>query len=60
VTSEVAELTYMKKQVSTNDKKKLKGEVQPKRNRDIKVFQMSGIGTLCIIVCKSSNYDSKG
>ena len=50
----------MKKQVSTNDKKKLKGEVQPKRNRDIKMFQMSGIGTLCIIVCKSSNYDSKG
>ena len=38
VTSKVAEPTFMKKQVSTNDKK-LKGEVQPKRNRDIKCFK---------------------
>jgi hypothetical protein len=33
----------MKKQVSTNDQK-LKGEVQPKRNRDIKYFKCQGLG----------------
>jgi hypothetical protein len=58
VTSKVAEPTFMMKQVSTNDKK-LKGEVQPKRNRDIS-FQVSRIGSLCIRMCKSSSYDSKG
>ena len=43
VTSKVAEPTFMKKQVSTNDKK-LKGEVQQKRNRDIKCFKCQGLG----------------
>ena len=43
VTSKVAEPTFMKKQVSTNDKK-LKGKVQPKRNRDIKCFKCQGLG----------------
>jgi len=38
VASKVAEPTSMKKQVSTNDKK-LKGEVQLKRNYDIKCFK---------------------
>jgi len=33
----------MKKQVSTNDQK-LKGEVQSKRNRDIKCFKCQGLG----------------
>jgi hypothetical protein len=42
VTSKVAEPTSMKKQVSANDK--LKGEVQPKRNRDIKCFKCQGLG----------------
>jgi hypothetical protein len=37
VTSKVAKPTSMK-QVLTNDQK-LKGEVQPKRNRDIKCFK---------------------
>jgi hypothetical protein len=43
VTSKFAEPTFMKKQVSTNDKK-LKGEVQPKRNRDIKCFKCQELG----------------
>jgi hypothetical protein len=43
VTSKVAEHTSMKKQVSANDKK-FKGEVQPKRNRDIKCFKCQGLG----------------
>ena len=43
VTSKVAELTSMKKQVLANDQK-LKGEVQPKRNRDIKCFKCQGLG----------------
>jgi hypothetical protein len=43
VTSKVAEPIFMKKQVSTNDKK-LKGEVQSKRNRDIKCFKCQGLG----------------
>jgi len=43
VTSKVAEPTSMKKQVSANDQK-LKGEVQPKRNRDIKCFKCQGLG----------------
>jgi hypothetical protein len=43
VTSKVAEPTSMKKHVSANDKK-LKGEVQPKRNRDIKCFKCQGLG----------------
>jgi len=38
MTSKVAEPPFMKKQVSTSDKK-LKGEVQSKRNRDIKCFK---------------------
>jgi hypothetical protein len=38
VTSKVSKPTSMKKQVSANDKK-LNGEVQPKRNRDIKCFK---------------------
>jgi hypothetical protein len=38
MTSKVAEPTSIKKQVSANDKK-LKGEVQPKRNHDIKCFK---------------------
>ena len=59
MTSKVAEPPSMKKQVSASDQK-LKGEVQSKRNHDIKVFQVSGIETLCIRVCKSSNYDSQG
>jgi len=42
VTSKVAEPTSMKKQVSANDK--IKGEVQPKRNRDIKCFKCQGLG----------------
>jgi hypothetical protein len=33
----------MKKQVSTNDPK-LKGEVQPKHNHDIKCFKCHGLG----------------
>jgi len=33
----------MKKQVSANDQK-LKREVQPKRNRDIKCFKCQGLG----------------
>jgi hypothetical protein len=43
VTSKVAKPNSMKKQVSTNDQK-LKGEVQPKRNRDIKCFKCQGLG----------------
>eukprot|EP00258_Populus_trichocarpa_P031547 XP_024447566.1 uncharacterized protein LOC112325356 [Populus trichocarpa] len=43
VTSKVVELTSMKKQVSTNDQK-LKGEVQSKRNHDIKCFKCQGLG----------------
>lgn len=43
VTSKVAEPNSMKKQVSANDQK-LKGEVQPKRNRDIKCFKCQGLG----------------
>jgi hypothetical protein len=42
VTSEATEPTSMKKQVLANDKK-LKGEVQPKRNHDIKCFQCQGL-----------------
>ena len=42
VTSKVAEHTSMKKQVSANDQK-FKGEVQPKRNRDIKCFKCQGL-----------------
>jgi len=43
VTSKVSKPTSMKKQVSANDKK-LNGEVQPKRNRDIKCFKCQGLG----------------
>ena len=43
VTSKVVEPTSMKKQVSSNDKK-LKGQVQPKHNRDIKCFKCQGLG----------------
>jgi hypothetical protein len=43
MTSKVAEPTSIKKQVSANDKK-LKGEVQPKRNHDIKCFKCQGLG----------------
>ena len=43
MTSKVAEPNSMKKQVSTNDQK-LKGEVQPKHNRDIKCFKCQGLG----------------
>eukprot|EP00258_Populus_trichocarpa_P029082 XP_024445101.1 uncharacterized protein LOC112324795 [Populus trichocarpa] len=43
VTSKVAEPNSMKKQVSTNDKK-FKGEVQSKRNCDIKCFKCQGLG----------------
>jgi len=43
VTSKNAEPPSMKKQVATNDQK-LKGEVQPKRNRDIKCFKCQGLG----------------
>ena len=43
VTSKNAEPTSMKKQVEVNDQK-LKGEVQPKRNRDIKCFKCQGLG----------------
>ena len=43
VTSKVVEPNSMKKQVSANDKK-LKGEAQPKRNRDIKCFKCQGLG----------------
>jgi hypothetical protein len=43
VTSKVAKPNSMKKQVLTNDQK-LKGEVQPKRNRDIKCFKCQGLG----------------
>jgi hypothetical protein len=42
MTSKVAEPPFMKKQVSTSDKK-LKGEVQSKRNRDIKCFKCQGL-----------------
>jgi hypothetical protein len=38
VTFKVAEPTFMKKKFSVNDKK-LKGDVQPKCNRDIKCFK---------------------
>jgi len=38
VTFKVVEPTFMKKKVSANDKK-LKGDVQSKRNRDIKCFK---------------------
>jgi len=43
VTFKVAEPNSMKKQVSTNDQK-LKGEVQLKRNHDIKCFKCQGLG----------------
>jgi hypothetical protein len=43
VTSKVVEPTFMKKQVSTNDQK-LKGEVQPERDHDIKCFKSQGLG----------------
>jgi hypothetical protein len=43
VTYKVAEPTSMKKQVLANDKK-LKGEVQLKRNSDIKCFKCQGLG----------------
>jgi hypothetical protein len=43
VTSKNAEPTSMKKQVAANDKK-LKVEVQPKCNRDIKCFKCQGLG----------------
>jgi len=43
MTSKVAEPTSMKNQVLTSDQK-LKGEVQPKRNRDIKCFKCQGFG----------------
>ena len=43
MTSKVVEPNFKKKQVSANDKK-LKGEVQPKRNRDIKCFKCQGLG----------------
>jgi hypothetical protein len=43
VTSKVVEPTFMKKQVSTNDQK-LKGEVQSKRDHDIKCFKSQGLG----------------
>jgi len=43
VTSKVVESTSMKKQVSVSDHK-LKGEVQLKRNRDIKCFKCQGLG----------------
>jgi hypothetical protein len=41
MTFKVVEPTSMKKQVLISDKK-LKGEVQPKRNRDIKCFKCQG------------------
>jgi len=44
MTFKVVKPTSMKKQVLTSDKKKLKGEVQPKRNRDIKCFKCQGFG----------------
>ena len=43
VTSKIAKPTSMKKQVSANEQK-LKGEVQPKRNCDIKCFTCHGLG----------------
>jgi hypothetical protein len=43
MTSKVAEPTSMKKQVSANDQK-LKGEVQPKHNCDIKCFKCQRLG----------------
>jgi len=43
VTSKIAEPTSMKKQASANEQK-LNGEVQPKRNRDIKYFKCQGLG----------------
>jgi hypothetical protein len=42
VTSKAVEPISIKKQVSTNDKK-LKGEVQPKRNHDIMCFKCQGL-----------------
>jgi hypothetical protein len=43
VTFKVAKPTSIKKQVSASDKK-LKGEVQPKHNHDIKYFKCRGLG----------------
>jgi len=43
VTLKVVEPTSMKKQVLASDHK-LKGEVQPKRNRDIKCFKCQRLG----------------
>ena len=43
VTSKVAEPNSMKKHVSSNDQI-LKGEVQPKRDCDIKWFKCQGLG----------------
>jgi hypothetical protein len=42
VTSKVVEPTSMKKQISASDKK-LKGEVQPKHNHNIKCFKCQGL-----------------
>jgi hypothetical protein len=43
VTFKVAKPTSMKKQVLASDHK-LKGEVQPKHNCDIKCFKCQGLG----------------
>ena len=43
VISKIAEPNSIKKQVLANDQK-LKGEVQPKHNRDIKCFKCQGLG----------------
>jgi hypothetical protein len=58
VTPKVIKPTSMKKQVLASDHK-LKGEVQLKRNRDIKCFKCQRLGHHAS-ECKSSSYDSKG